>query len=268
MRIPDKKKPSPARRIIGDILLFLIIFLIVETIIVMTHRINVVVLKDDFIELLRYDLIFCAILLIFALDVRFGFFTRLKYKAAKAIGWILRIVVILLTAFIGFFCVKVIVGSFINTSEKADYAIVLGQALENGQPTKSLLLRLDTGQKYLEQYPDARLILTGGNADESGKTEAEAMRDVLVGKGIPDASLILEDDAISTEENFLNVAKLVDPTAPVVFISSNFHMDRAVMYAKKAGFTNIKRLPAPSRFFEYGVDMLSEVVMGIDELMK
>lgn len=268
MHTNGKKKPALARRIIGDILIFLMAVLTVETIIVMTHKINTVVLKDDYISVFRYELIFCAIFLIFALDVRFGFFTKLRFKAAKVIGWILRIIIVLLTAVLGFFCIKVVIGSCINTSEKTDYAIVLGLALENGQPTRSLLLRLDTGQKYLEQYPEAKLILTGGNADDSGKTEAEAMRELLVEKGVPDASMILEDEAKTTKENFLNVAAMIDPAAPVVFISSGYHMERAVMYADKAGFTNIRRLPAPSPFFEYGADMMSEVVLFINEITK
>ena len=60
---------------------------------------------------------------------------------------------------------------------------MLGLALENGQPTKPLLLRLDTAENYLEENPDAKLVLTGGNADSSGKTEAEAMRELLAEKG-------------------------------------------------------------------------------------
>lgn len=234
----------------------------------MTHKINTVVLKGHYIEVFYNELIICAIFLIFALDVRFGFFTKLRFKITKVIGWILRILVILLTAVLGFFCVRVVVGSLINTSERTDYAIVLGLALENGQPTQPLLLRLETAEKYLEQNPDAKLILTGGNADKSGKTEAETMRELLAARGVPDASMILEDDASSPIENFRNSAKMIDPAEPVVFISSGYHMERALKSAKQAGFTNIKRLPAPSPFFEYGENMLSEVVLTINELIK
>ncbi len=49
---------------------------------------------------------------------------------------------------------------------------MLGLALENGKPTPDLLARLDTARKYLERYPETRLILTGGNAAEPGRTEA------------------------------------------------------------------------------------------------
>ena len=171
------------------------LWLTIETIVVMTHKINTVVLKAHYIEVFHNELIICAIFLIFALDVRFGFFTKLRFKITK-------------------------------------------------------------------------LILIGGNADKSGKTEAETMQELLVARGVPEASMILEDDAASTIENFRNSAKMIDPTEPVVFISSGYHMERALKSAKQAGFTNIKRLPAPSPFFEYGENMLSEVVLTINELIK
>ena len=53
----------------------------------------------------------------------------------------------------------------VNTAGQADYAIVLGLALENGKPASDLLARLDTAREYLERYPEAHLILTGGNAE-------------------------------------------------------------------------------------------------------
>ena len=72
--------------------------------------------------------------------------------------------------------------------------------------------------------------------------------------------------AATTIDNFRNVANIIDPGKPVVFISSDYHMERAVMSAKKAGFANIRRLPAPSLFFEYGANMMSEVVLTLNEL--
>ena len=55
---------------------------------------------------------------------------------------------------------------------------------------------------------------------------------------------------------------------PAVLISSNYHMDRAVRIASEEGFTQIMRLPAPSGFFAYGANMLSEVVLAVHDLIK
>ena len=83
----------------------------------------------------------------------------------RGIGWLMRTVIVLFSAAIIFLCGKVIIGSMANTAGQADYAIVLGLALENGEPAPDLLARLDTAQVYLERYPEAHLILTGGNAE-------------------------------------------------------------------------------------------------------
>ena len=167
-----------------------------------------------------------------------------------------------------FFCGKVIVGGMINTAGQADYAIVLGLALENGKPAPDLLARLDTAREYLEKYPEAQLILTGGNADASGRTEAAVMRELLTERGVPEDRLILEDQAKSTKENFRNIAGIISAEEPVVMISSNYHMDRAVRNASENGFPHVMRLPAPSGLLAYGANMLSEVVLDLNDLTK
>lgn len=257
---------SRVRRIIGDVLVALVVLLTADVAVVMLRKINAVVLKADYRQVFTYQLILCAILLLFALDVRFNLFTRAKSGILRIVGWVPRTVVVLLALLITFFCGKVICGSVTNTAGQADHAIVLGLALENGKPTDELLARLDTAQSYLGKYPEARLILTGGNADASGRTEAAVMREILAERGVADDRMILEDQAKSTRDNFRNTARIIDPGEPVVLITSNYHMDRAVRTAKAAGFDNVLRLPAPSSLLGYGANVMSEVVLALNEL--
>lgn len=259
-------RPSRIRRVVGDILLALVLLLTVDIVVVMVHKINSVVLKADYQEIFTYELILCAILLVLALDVRFNLFTRSKRTVARIVGWGLRVVVVFLTLVIAFFSGKVICGSVINTADRSDNAIVLGLALENGKPAPDLIARLDTAQTYLEEYPEAHLILTGGNADASGRTEAAVMRDILLERGVADDQMILEDQAESTKSNFRNAAQIIDPGKPVVLISSNYHMDRAVQTAKSTGFSDIMRLPAPSSLFDYSANVMYEVILELNEL--
>ena len=259
-------RPSLVRRVIGDILLALAVILIAEVAIVMPARINAVVLKSDYQEVFVCQRILCTVLLLFALDIRFNLFTRWKPVAVRVIGWILRVAVILASAVIIFFCGKVVISSVVQNAGQADHVIVLGLALENGEASPDLIARLNTAREYLDQHPGAKLILTGGNADESGRTEADVMRDILTAKGVPEECLILEDRASTTKENFENIARIISPDEPVVMISSNYHMDRAVRNAEKYGFSSVMRLPAPSSFFAYGANMLSEVVLDLNEL--
>ena len=263
-----RNRTSRGRRIAGDILLAPAVLLTADVAFVMPARINAVVLKADYRDVFMYQLILCAILLLFALDVRFNLFTRWKAAVLRGAGWVLRAVVALLTAVIVFFCGKVVAGGMINTAARADHVIVLGLALENGEPAPDLLARLDTAEKYLEKYPGARLILTGGNADGSGRTEAAVMRDILTARGVPEDRLILEDRAQTTKENFGNIAAIVPAEEPVVLVSSNYHMDRAARNASESGFSHVMRLPAPSRFWTFGANMLWEVVLDLNDLAK
>lgn len=259
---------STFRQVIGDLLLVLFCLLTADVVIVMVHKMNAVVLKEDYQKVFRYELILCLILLLFAMDVRFNLFSRSTHTILRIVGWILRITVFLFSGVILFFFVKVVAGSLIQTADQADYALVLGLALENGEPTNDLLARLDKAQEYLEEYPEAHLILTGGNADASGHTEADVMRDILTGRGVPEEKLVLEDRSKTTVENFRNVAEMIPPEKPIVMISSDYHMDRAVRNAKEAGFSNVMRLPAPSDFFAYGANMVSEVILNLNDLTK
>ena len=261
-------RTSCIRRIIGDILLVLAVLLLIDAAFVMPAKIHAVVQKADYQEIFMYEIILCMILLLFALDIRYNVFTRWKPVILRGIGWLMHTVIVLFSAAIIFLCGKVIIGSMVNTAGQADYAIVLGLALENGEPAPDLLARLDTARDYLERYPEAQLILTGGNADESGRTEAAVMRDILIEQGVPDDRLILEDQAQTTKENFRNIAGIVSVKDPVVMISSNYHMDRAFRIASENGFTHVMRLPAPSEFKAFGANMLSEVVLDLNDLTK
>ena len=232
----------------------------------MTRRIRAVVLKDDYVKVFRYELIACACFILFALDVRFGLPGRAASGVLPAGGWILRAAVIPVCAVMLFLLLRITVGSLIRSEERAGYAIVLGLALENGEPTHDLVARLDTAEKYITENPGATLILTGGNPDGSGKTEAAVMRDILLGRGIPEGKMVLEDRSESTKQNFRNTAELVSPEEPVVLITSSYHMDRASRTAAGAGFKRILRRPAPSSMLLFGANVMWEAVLELNEL--
>ena len=254
-------------RIIGDCLIFLAVAFTAYLSVVMVRRISTVVLKKSYTKIFVCELIACAFLILFALDVRFGFLTRMLPNTIKAIGWCLRAAVVLVTAVLLFFIGKITAGSLIRTEAPAHHAIVLGLALKKGKPADDLMARLDMAEAYWRKNPDAALILTGGNADASGKTEAAVMRDILLKRGVPRDRMILEDQAETTKENFQNTAKLISPSSPVVLVSSDYHMDRAVRTAKNAGFSSVLRLPAPSSGLEFGANVMWEVVLELNELL-
>ncbi len=258
MRKRERKCSLPGR-IAGDIILLFTALLTADVIIVMSRKIQTVVLKDIYRMFFIQEILILAVLLLFALDLRFGIFSSKKAGPLSLLGWLFRTAVISVTCICLLCFSKVLGGCVMNTAAEADRVIVLGMALENGQPPKDLVHRVETAEKYLLEHPSASLVLTGGNPDETGRTEAAVMRDLLLEMGVPEESLILEDKAASTVENFRNCLEMVDPEEPVVLVSSNYHMDRAVRTAHMAGFRNVLRLPAPSDPLTFGSNVMWEM---------
>lgn len=260
------RRPGKFRRFTGTVLIILSIAFTIYLSVIMVNRINAVVLKDSYITIFKYELVICALFLVFSVDFRTGFLTRMRKKFFKFIGWLLRIAVILAAGFVLFLCAKTAIGGSIVTPGTADNAIVLGLALQNGQPAPDLLDRVDRAAEFSRENPDATLILTGGNPDENGMTEAAVMRGLLAERGIDPAKTVLEDQAKTTIENFRNTAQMIDPARPVVLISSDYHMDRAVRTAEDAGFTYVIRKPAPSSKTGYAANIMWEVIHEINRL--
>lgn len=233
---------------------------------VMVRRIRAVVLKASYRKVFRYELIVCACFVLCALDFRFGIFTIPGPDVLKAAGRALRVLVILVTAVFLFFMIRIMAAGRVRSQAPARIAVVLGLALENGEPADNLLSRLDTAVHFAEENPDAVLILTGGNPDESGRTEAAVMRSLLAERGIPEDRMILEDRAEDTKENFRNTVQLVSPDEPIVLITSDYHMHRALRTAKNAGFTRVYQQPAPSSRWLYGANVMLEAMMELNEL--
>ncbi|MNC41053.1 hypothetical protein D3C75_898010 [compost metagenome] len=91
-------------------------------------------------------------------------------------------------------------------------------------------------------YPEAKAVLSGGQGPGEALSEAEAMKRYMVDKGIPESRLILEQFSTDTYENMWFTKEIlkeqgVDPEAvSITVVTNDFHMLRAKMLAKRAGF--------------------------------
>lgn len=114
-----------------------------------------------------------------------------------------------------------------------EYAIVLGAKVRIDGPSLSLRYRLESALEYANDYPDVKLILSGGQGPDEHMSEAEAMRIYLVENGIEEERLLLESESTSTYENMVNSKNLLPSTIQsVTIITSDFHVARARMIAR------------------------------------
>lgn len=132
--------------------------------------------------------------------------------------------------------------------QPAEALIVLGAQVRGDKPSRALLRRLETAQRYLEEYPSARAILSGGQGDGEDITEAECMYEYLTEHGIAKERLILEDASTTTKENLYFSAQKLDGLMQkkTALLSNNFHVFRARLLAQKMGYTDVSGVAAPS----------------------
>lgn len=130
-----------------------------------------------------------------------------------------------------------------NVTYKEDAVIVLGTVVIGDQPSTDLKNRLDATIDYHKQNPNALIIVTGGQGTDENDTEASVMHRYLVNAGLPKDKIIMEDRATSTVENFgysKEILKSKDFDNPnIAYISNDFHLFRAGILAKNAGYENI-----------------------------
>ena len=121
-----------------------------------------------------------------------------------------------------------------------DYVIVLGAGLLDGNRVSKLLSdRLDKGIAiYRRNVPDCTLVCSGGQGADETVSEAKAMRDYLVSKGIPPEDILMEDRSTDTMENVTFCRNLIDSRGGgknVVITTNGYHVLRPMIYSRKIG---------------------------------
>ncbi|MCC8137912.1 MAG: YdcF family protein [Clostridiales bacterium] len=90
-----------------------------------------------------------------------------------------------------------------------EYVIVLGAQVRGTSPSLSLKKRLECAAGYAEENPETLLILSGGQGSDEGISEAECMYRCLVGAGVSEKRLLMEDASTSTRENLAFSAEII-----------------------------------------------------------
>ncbi len=133
-------------------------------------------------------------------------------------------------------------GSNDNVSYEEHAVIVLGTTVNGDEPSTDLKNRLEATIEYCEQNPDAVVIVTGGQGTEENDTEASVMARYLIDAGLPNDKILMEDRATSTVENFQYSIDILNKQPGeyenIAYISNDFHIFRAGILAKDAGFDN------------------------------
>lgn len=134
-----------------------------------------------------------------------------------------------------------------NAAPGADYVIILGAQWKTTGPSQVLKYRLDEAVLYLRENPDTRVIVSGGKGDNEPIAEAQGMFQYLVGAGIDEERILIEDASTNTYENLKFSGKFLDREKDrVVIVTNNFHVYRAEKLAGGQGYRKAEGLAARS----------------------
>lgn len=110
------------------------------------------------------------------------------------------------------------------------HIIILGAHVNNDEPSEILKSRLDTCLKLSRLIKFKDIIVTGTNTHHSNLSEAKVMAKYLTDSGI-NKPIICEDQAKTTQENFLNSMKYIN-NENVLVVTNQFHLLRASVYCR------------------------------------
>ena len=145
----------------------------------------------------------------------------------------------------------IIYNGIVNDAKKKNhYLLVLGAGIVGRKISTSLEYRLDTALNYLKSNSDVKVIVSGGQGPYEEITEAQAMKEFLVTRGISEERIIKEDKSRNTYENFKFTREKLSSIGDreknkILIVTNNFHMFRAKMLGKRNKF-EVYGLPAPS----------------------
>ena len=123
-----------------------------------------------------------------------------------------------------------------------DFVIILGCGIrKDGTPSPILRGRIDRALGFAEKQKkltgrEITFVTSGGQGADETISESESMKRYLVGKGIPEERIIMEDRSTDTFENMkFSKEKILaaNPEAKVAFSTTNYHVFRSGLYARR-----------------------------------
>jgi len=154
--------------------------------------------------------------------------------------------------------------------ESSNTMIILGAGLDGDQVSKRLKLRLDKALEALQINPTMTIIVSGGQGSDELISEAEAMKNYLVGQGVNPENILIEDRSTSTYENFLYSRELYESMKvleKVLIVTSDFHAFRSQMIAGSLGLKS-NALCSHSEFYVLSNYLIREIPAVVNDFTK
>lgn len=133
--------------------------------------------------------------------------------------------------------------SFNKPKLNQDFIIVLGSRVIGMKVPPLLAGRIEKAIEFYNNQAKIskppKIIFSGGQGSGEEISEAIAMQNYAISKGIPPEDTIAEDKSVNTQQNMRFSKNIMDKLMPngykSIFVTNNYHLLRAGIYAKMAG---------------------------------
>lgn len=180
---------------------------------------------------------FCVCLLGFLI---LHFYNRLAQRGGwkKAIARLVSVFYCLGLVWAGFLT-GLMFSAQIHTPPANANVIVLGAQVYSAERMGiSLTNRVEAAFAYLQENPEAKCIVTGGQGGDEPCPEAHTERNALLRKGIDEERIFVEDRSRNTRENMAFARAIAEANGlgtDFAITTQGFHMFRALKLAESAG---------------------------------
>ena len=173
----------------------------------------------------------------------------LRSKWVKALVALIFVGVLVFGALLG----AVLHGSHDHVEGEPKVMVILGCQVKPWGPSILLQDRLNKALDYLADHPNMTIVVSGGQGPDEPTTEALAMYDYLVKRGIDENCILQEDQSYNTIQNLRNSLELLkkngyDLEEEMIVVSNGFHLTRVRMLWNRVcgDDDNLSTLAAPS----------------------
>ena len=173
----------------------------------------------------------------------------MKSKWVKAFIALILVGVLVFGALLG----AVLHGSYDHVEGEPNIMVILGCQVKPWGPSVLLQDRINKAADYLQSHPNVMVVASGGQGADEPMTEARAIYDALVERGISGERILLEEQSINTIQNLRYSMALLeqvghDVDQDIVVVSNGFHLTRVrMLWARIHGNDdNLSTLAAPS----------------------
>ena len=133
-------------------------------------------------------------------------------------------------------------------AQRADCVVVLGARVwPDGALSSTLLHRCESALEAWRAGLAPAMILCGGQGRGEPVAEAEAMRRWMLGQGVPEGALYVEDASRNTAQNLRNARAIMRANGfeTAAVCTSDYHLRRALWIARDAGIDAVGIAAAP-----------------------